>query len=35
VADSKGLSIVILKQYTIYGGVDITQDVLKVITAGQ
>lgn len=33
VADAKGLSIVIGKQQVIYGGVDITGDVLKKITS--
>ena len=32
VADAKGLSVVIAKQQVIYGGVDITEDVLKKIT---
>ncbi len=32
VADTKGLSIVIGKQQVVYGGVDITGDVLKRIT---
>lgn len=32
VADAKGLSVVIGKNVVIYGGVDITQDVLAKIT---
>lgn len=32
VADAKGLSIVITKQEVVYGGVDITQEVLAKIT---
>ncbi|WP_407635975.1 hypothetical protein [Propionispira raffinosivorans] len=32
VADSKGLAIVVDKSVTIYGGQDITDDVLKKIT---
>ena len=32
VADTQGLSIVIGKNEVVYGGVDITQDVLKIIT---
>lgn len=32
VANNKGLSIVIGKQQVVYGGVDITEDVLRTIT---